>query len=267
MGRRGKGHLAGSGGTLLITLPVEVLELICSTLDLSDRAALTSCCRGLWLRSDVTTSTLMWGTIATYGWNTRTLAVRMGLSKWLARHAAAVGRLHYHGGSASPAAALAGVEGAVLTALEVHFSPAFGLELAEAGAPLAQLGSCLTELVLQACHLSCIPPQLSALSMLRRLDLESNKELGSACKAAFKPLAAATQLTQLRLKACRLRRLPRQLSALASSLKHLDLANNPGLGDGAAYLGGNPALGPFLARAPAAVGWQPLLCLASSLTS
>lgn len=63
---------------------------------------------------------------------------------------------------------------------------------------------------------------------LRDLDASTNPSLGEGSGAAFQPLAGAALaggLTRLSLSACRLQRVPRQLSGLGALAK-LDLRNN-----------------------------------------
>ncbi|GAB4822942.1 hypothetical protein N2152v2_009988 [Parachlorella kessleri] len=189
-----------SGGLLWLSLPLEVLELICSSLPMPDRR------------------------------QTAKPELSASLSTWLARHKAAVRSLQLSCGAGSPAVVLAGLAGGAVSSLEIHDTQGVGLELAEALGPLVCLGSSLKTLQLSCCRLGGIPPQLSALSALQSLSLPGNTGLAAAGEAGFGPLAAATQLTALWLTGCALRRLPPQLTALAPSLKVLGLANNTNLG-------------------------------------
>ncbi|GAB4822939.1 hypothetical protein N2152v2_009985 [Parachlorella kessleri] len=214
-------------GTLLVSLPLDVLELVCDNLPLRDRVALTSSCRHLLTRPDLTNSTHLWGAVEVRIEQYASEDYPVSLSQWLARRKAAVGRLllgNFHG-TTELAVMLAGLEGGSLAALDVHYYSVTGANPANSLAPLAHLGT-LTELKLWFCGASCLPPQPSALTALKVLDLTGFGELGKACEAAFNPLAAVTQLTALHLKCCELRWLPRQLSALAPTLQVLGLQQN-----------------------------------------
>lgn len=106
--------------------------------------------------------------------------------------------------------------------------------------PLAALGSTLTHLSLEACGLEGLPPAVSALSKLARLDLSRNPSLGRAIAALpgwrpagsidvlFQPLCRLTALRQLAAAECALPCLPAQLSALPG-LQDLELSGNPAL--------------------------------------
>jgi len=192
--------------------------------------ALTSCCRGLWTRSDVTDSPVLWGAIAASRRQAARPDLSVSLAAWLARHKAAVRSVQLSCSTGSPAVVLAGLAGGAISNLEIHHTQGVGLELAEALAPIVHLGSSLTTLQLSCCRLGRMPPQLSALSALQSLSLPGNTGLAAAGEAGFSPLSAATQLTALRLTGCALRRLPSQLTALAPSLQVLGLANNTNLG-------------------------------------
>ncbi|GAB4822936.1 hypothetical protein N2152v2_009982 [Parachlorella kessleri] len=234
-GRELKQHLppARFGGELLVSLPLDVLELVCSSLTLKDRVALTFCCRRLWTRPDVTKSRRLWDVIEAYATHSSVVNRPVSLGHWLARRKAAVGRLIVRGymDGTNPAALLAGLEDGALASWELHEMDAIGTNPAGALAPLAHLGG-LTELKLQYCKVRRLPPQLSALTALKVLDIADRMEPdGAQAAAAFAPLAALTQLTALRLQHCGLCKLPRQLSALSASLQFLDLASNWDLGD------------------------------------
>ena len=151
------------------------------------------------------------------------------LAAWLARRKAAVCRLKISDVSASPAAVLAAVKGGALAALEVRNCTDMdsrSISNEELG-PLAELGGTLTELVLADFRTNCVPPQLSALTVLKTLELDGAWRWFAAGEAGYTSLAGTTQLTALRLTNCSLWELPQLLPALASSLKVLGLAINP----------------------------------------
>ncbi|GAB4822937.1 hypothetical protein N2152v2_009983 [Parachlorella kessleri] len=236
-GRKLKQHLSRArfGGELLVSLPLDVLELVCSSLTLDDTVALTSCCRRLWTRPDVTDSERLWGALeADFKYKTayvsRSHAV--SLSHWLARHKAAVSRLSLLGyrDGFNPARVLTGLGGVPLASLELRQMDAIGANPARALAPLAHLGG-LTKLRLQDCDVQRLPRQLSALTALEVLDIVNYREGDGVRPAAFAVLAALTQLTAVRLERCGLRQLPQQLSALAASLRLLGLPVNYSLGN------------------------------------
>lgn len=70
--------------TTLPELPIEVLETICSSLDLQTRIALTSCCLALRARSDVAASSGLWGELDVRGVHTWRPKHRQSLTSWLA---------------------------------------------------------------------------------------------------------------------------------------------------------------------------------------
>jgi hypothetical protein len=94
--------------------------------------------------------------------------------------------------------------------------------------PLAHL-SLLTRLDLHSCGLESLPPQLSSLSVLRDLNLNSNAALVRGGASALAPLGHLQALTRLRMCGCWVSRLPPKLPAL-ESLVDLNLSGNEALG-------------------------------------
>lgn len=198
------------------------------------RLSLTSCCWRLWACTRVSSSAALWGDLAISPQLLQREAPRASLAAWLRRRRGGLRRLRLSFGTGGGAAALgpllAELEGrpsSPLQALELSSSQPIPDYLAQSlFQPLRSLGA-LTRLELRGGFLTELPSALSALSSsLAVLDLARNAGLGEgAPEHKLAPLGHLVSLTALDLSGCRLRAVPRCISAL-SALASLDLNTN-----------------------------------------
>lgn len=197
------------------------------------RMRLASCCRALWLREDVASSTALWGDLLVF--RPSLLAGRqVALAAWLAKRRLGVVSLQLRCGgdeAVSVAPVLHALAGGALADLTISDCPRLG-EAGEAAAALSvQHLEGLSRLVLEECTLSSLPPSLSALPSLRVLWVPLNGALGRCGGAQLgAALRRLSQLTELSLRACRLSQLPPELGSLTQLLA-LDVGSNQGLGE------------------------------------
>lgn len=207
------------------------------------RVVLTSTCRTLWIREDLSESELLWGDLLFLCPSVSTPAKEAALSAWLTRRRGALRRLRLyfsaHTGSGAARASPAALVGALAASPRLHELQLSSIPPPSANVeatlqPLAEL-TALTQLDLSCGSLAAVPPQLSRLQSLAALSLANNWQLGQGGESAFDALRHLSSLTRLDLSWCRLEGVPPAL-ADATALADLRLSKNPVLGHGQVLL-------------------------------